>query len=39
MDSPQLQVIEGAGHFRQREVPIKVAQAILGFLKAQPLKT
>jgi pimeloyl-ACP methyl ester carboxylesterase len=35
----QRQVVEGAGHFPQREAPIKVAQAILGFLKAQPLKS
>ena len=31
------QLLPGVGHFPQREAPSKVAQAILGFLKANPV--
>jgi pimeloyl-ACP methyl ester carboxylesterase len=32
----QRQMLAGVGHFPQREAPSKVAQAILGFLAANP---
>jgi pimeloyl-ACP methyl ester carboxylesterase len=35
--SYQRQLLPGVGHFPQREAPSKVAQAILEFLKANPM--